>query len=241
MTNVQYREFMGVYTSFMYGTYVQSYYLGEIIIDDKMTLNTAVWEVWEVPTQIKIVGRLAKEFFFAPDSRYHFLHQIRDLFWFTGGGTLTAFFKRGFQRDFLLLSTSKPSVWRDSPIFLLDEESKKDQERRWKTWSVSFFQSPLMKSHASLRPIQTSLIPASKKVHAGVTFPLLQGWSEKYVSVSWTCFFLEREHFFRCPKVLSFLETPQKRNWNRNILKKDDSLFLDIQNKCWKGVFGPPK
>ena len=85
-------------------------------------------------------------------------------------------------------------------------------------------------------PIQTSLISASKKVHAGVTIPLLQGWSEKNVSISWTggkrhqmvslhVFFLNKNTFFRFPKVLSFLSTPFPT------LRKQKGILLTIPLK----------
>ena len=118
-------------------------------------------------------------------------------------------------------------------------------------------------------PIQTSLISASKKVHAGVTFPLLQGWSEKHVSVSWTggkrhqmvslhVFSRTRTHFFVFPRFYhfspnSFPYPPQtKRDSTQKFPSKtklkqkhkgQQLVVLDIQNKCWKGFFclTPPK
>ena len=141
----------------------------------------------------------------------NYLHQIMDLFWFIHWWWYPdcLFHKsRGFQRDLLLLSAWKPSVWRDSPISLLDEESKKDQERRWKTWSVSFFQSPLMKSHASLRPYSNKCNFFLQESSCRSNLPSPTRMIRKTCECFLNMFFLEWEHFFRCPKVLSFLETP---------------------------------
>ena len=179
-----------------------------------MTLNTAVWEVQEVPTQINLFQ----------------------------GSWCTALFKRGFQRDLLLLSTSTKRLMKFSWMKRTRKTSKDTVDGRNPApvhmenipLFIGFYTSQMVVSDffhqqydpfSNLRPDhvssslraahQTHLISASKKVHAGVTSPELVVNDIKWRLLM---FFLEQEdflssffprfsHFWTLPQIVS-LPTP---------------------------------